>query len=299
METEKSWKVTSLVPSWLSWHYLLLKLPGTSIIFPCYPGISSLPATQSILFCTCFLFSPIIFFTSLNLERNEQMEFFPDTFILLFTSPLKYYPSLFLSILFSFCLLRFTSFPNLCCFTSSPSSPTDLLLLLCGQQWDDLLLLKQQLCLAPGSWGASQPQGFAPSVPFGTNILCIPKPAGDSSQVWCWWWWGSGQCKFPALFLIPKARRNGASQKLPLNHLEKAVNSGRVSSNPTCLQCLVPCNSSKHPVDRQLSCGSGTLPVKAFPGTNKSDQTVSEPKANVCFNIYRHNLIQRSCLWNT
>lgn len=153
------------------------------------------------------------------------MWFFPDTFILLLTSPLKCHPSLFLSFLFSFCLLRSTSFPGLCCFTSPPSSPSTCCS--CSVVSSGMISsvvwckegLKQQLRLAAGAWAASQPQGIAPRVPFGTNFFVFQKkPTGDSSQVWWWWWWGSGQCKWPALFLIPKAWRNGATQKLPLNH---------------------------------------------------------------------------------
>lgn len=86
------------------------------------------------------------------------------------------------------------------------------------------------LCDARKAWSSSSawqqepglpasPRGIAPHVPFGTNFFVFQKkPTSDSPQVWWWWWWGSGQRKWPALFLIPKAWRNGATQKLPLNH---------------------------------------------------------------------------------
>lgn len=105
--------------------------------------------------------------------------------------------------------------PQTCCSCSVVSSEMISSVVWCKEG------LKQQLCLAPGARGANQPQGIAPRVPFGTNFsVFLKRSAGDSSQVWCWWWPDgcSGQCKWPALLLIPKAWRRGASQKLPLNH---------------------------------------------------------------------------------
>lgn len=150
--------------------------------------------------------SQIHLFSSLPVHSNAILSYsFPSSSLSVCSDPLIF-PAFAVSPLLPLLL-------QTCCSCSVVSSGMISSVVWCKEG------LKQQLRLAARAWAASQPQGIAPHVPFGTNLFVFQKkPTGDSPQVWWWWWWGSGQCKWPALFLIPKAWRNGATQKLPLNH---------------------------------------------------------------------------------